>query len=64
MIAVVLLFLNAFFVSVAYSAENYNIRFSWDAVTTNENDTPCDDLAGYAIYSICTVLVIHFQVIL
>jgi len=29
---------------------NANITFSWDAVTTNTNGTPCTDLAGYAVY--------------
>ena len=27
-----------------------DMRFSWDAVTTNADDTPCTDLHGYAIY--------------
>ena len=32
------------------TAENSNLRFAWDAVTTNADETPCTDLAGYAIY--------------
>jgi len=50
MVTAILLFIDAAFITNAHSADSYNIRFSWDAVTTNENDTPCDDLAGYAIY--------------
>jgi len=32
------------------SAESSHLRFAWDAVTHNIDDTPCTDLAGYAIY--------------
>ena len=43
MVAAILLLVDS-----VHSAESYNVRFSWNNVT--ENETPCTDLAGYAIY--------------
>lgn len=31
-------------------ADNSTLRFTWDAITLNADETPCTDLAGYAIY--------------
>ena len=32
------------------NAENSNLHFTWETVTTNSDGLPCVDLAGYAIY--------------
>jgi hypothetical protein len=53
---VILLFLTFTFFAIVTIAKAEPVRtttwltFSWEPVTVNANGTPCDDLAGYAIY--------------
>jgi len=44
-----IIFLTVVFISECL-AESSHLRFAWDAVTINADDTPCTDLAGYTIY--------------
>jgi len=36
--------------SMVRAQDSVRMIFSWDAVTTNADGTPCNDLAGYVIY--------------
>jgi len=49
-VILILLFVAGVIFECSADPSTVDMRFSWDAVTTNADDTPCTDLHGYAIY--------------
>ncbi len=49
-VLIIVVMLYSGIIGFCYAGYTSNLIFSWDAVTENNDNTACTDLAGYAIY--------------